>query len=69
MLLQLGIYPEKIIIQKSTGTAMFITALFTIARTWKQAKCTSTEEWIKKIWYSHTHTHTNTHTIKYYSAI
>ena len=30
---------------------MFIAALFTIARAWKQPKCPSTEEWIKKVWY------------------
>ena len=47
----LGIYPEKTIIQKDTCTPMFITALFTIARSWKQPKCPSTEEWIKKLWY------------------
>ena len=35
----LGIYPEKTIIQKDTGTSMFTTALFTIAKTWKQPKC------------------------------
>ena len=34
--------------KKDTCTSMFITALFTIARTWKQPKCLSTEEWIKK---------------------
>ena len=33
---------------------MFITALFTIARTWKQPRCPSTGEWIKKLWYIHT---------------
>ena len=33
---------------------MFIVALFTIAKTWKQPKCPSTEEWIKKIWYMYT---------------
>ena len=33
---------------------MFITALFTIAKTWKQPKCPSTEEWIKKMWYIYT---------------
>ena len=44
----LGIYPEKTIIQKDTSTPMFIAALFTIARTWKQPKCTSTEEWKKE---------------------
>ena len=57
----LGIYPEKTIIHKDTCTLMFTAALFTIARTWKQPKCPSTEEWIKKIWYIHT--------IEYYSAI
>ena len=40
---------------------MFIAALFTVARTWKQPKCPSTEEWIKKIWYIYT--------MEYYSAI
>ena len=40
---------------------MFIAALFTIARTWKQPKCPSTEEWIKKMWYMYT--------VEYYSAI
>ena len=38
-------------IQKDTCTPMFIAALFTIARTWTQPKCPSTEEWIKKMWY------------------
>ena len=45
----LDIYPEKTIIQKDTCTPMFIAALLTIARTWKQPKCPSTEEWIKKL--------------------
>ena len=40
---------------------MFIAALFTIARTWKQPKCPSTEEWIKKMWYIYT--------MEYYSVI
>ena len=40
---------------------MFIAALFTIARTWKQPKCPLTEEWIKKMWYIYT--------MQYYSAI
>ena len=48
---------------------MFIAALFTIAKTWKQSKCPLTDEWIKKMWYTHTHTHTHTHTMEYYSAI
>ena len=40
---------------------MFIAALFTIARTWKQCKCTSTDEWIKKMWHIYT--------MEYYSTI
>ena len=48
---------------------MFIEALLTIAKMWKESKCLSTDEWIKKMWYTHTHTHTHTHTMEYYSAI
>ena len=44
----LGIYLEKIIIQKDTCTSVFIAALFTIDRTHKQPKCSSTDEWIRK---------------------
>ena len=40
---------------------MFIAALFTIAKTWKQPKCPLTDEWIKKMWYIYT--------MEYYSAI
>ena len=50
----LGIYLEKTIIQKDTCTPTFIAAVFTVARTWKQPKCPSTEEWIKKMWYTYT---------------
>ena len=57
----LGIYLEKTIIQNDTCTPMFIAALFTIARTWKQTKCPSTEEWIKKVWYIYI--------MEYYSAL
>ena len=57
----LGIYPEKTIIQKETCTTMFAAALFTIARTWNQPKCPSTDEWIKKMWHIYT--------MEYYSAI
>ena len=57
----LGIYPEKTIIQKEACTTMFIAALFTIARTWKQPKCPSTDERIKKMWHIYT--------MEYYSAI
>ena len=45
----LGRYPEKTIIQKDICTPMFIAALFTKVRTWKQPKCPSTDEWIKKV--------------------
>ena len=57
----LRMYPEKTIIQKDTCTRMFIAALFTIARSWKQPKCPSTDEWLKKMWYIYT--------MEYYSAI
>ena len=50
----LGIYPEKTIIQKESCTTVFIAALFTIARRWKEPKCPSTGEWIKKIWHIYT---------------
>ena len=40
---------------------MFITALFTVVKTWKPPKCPSTEQWVKKMWYIHT--------MDYYSAI
>ena len=53
-ILLLGIYPEETIIQKESCTTMFIEALFTIARTWKQPKCPSTDEWIKKMWHIYT---------------
>ena len=49
--LLLDIYPEKSKILKDTSTPMFTAILFTISKTWKQPKCPSTEEWIKKIWY------------------
>ena len=50
----LGIYPEKIIIQKDTCTPMFIVALFAITRTGKPPKYPTREEWIKKMWYIYT---------------
>ena len=43
-----------------TCSPMFIAALFTIAKTWKQPRCPSTDEWIKKLW--------NIYTMEYYSA-
>ena len=54
------LYPEKTIIQKDTCTPVFTVALFTIAKTWKQPKCLSIEDWIK-MWYIYT--------MEYYSAI
>ena len=57
----LGIYTEKTIIQKESCTTMFIAALFTITKTWKQPKCPSMDEWIKKMWHIYT--------MEYYSAI
>ena len=57
----LGIYPEETKIEKYTCIPLFIVALFTIARTWKQPRCPSTDEWIKKLWCIYT--------MEYYSAI
>ena len=56
-----GIHPEETKIEKDTCIPLFIAALFTIARTWKQPRCPSTDEWIKKLWYIYT--------MEYYSAI
>ena len=50
----LGIYPEETKIEKDTCTQLFIAALFTIARAWKQPRYPSTDEWIKKLWYIYT---------------
>ena len=57
----LGIYAEKTVIQEESCTTMFIAALFTIDRTWKQPTCPSTDEWIKKMWHIYT--------MEYYSAV
>ena len=48
-------------VEKYTCIPLFIAALFAIARTWKQPRCPSTDEWIKKLWYIHT--------MEYYSSI
>ena len=53
--------PEKNIIEKDTCTPVFTAALFTIARTWKQPRCPSADEWVRKLWYMYT--------MEYYSAI
>jgi hypothetical protein len=58
----LGIYPEDAPTgNKDTCSTMFIAALFIIARSWKEARCPSTEEWIQKMWYIYT--------MEYYAAI
>ena len=56
----LGIYLEKTIIKKDTCTPMFIAALFTVAKTWKQPECPSTDKCIKEMWC--------VYTMEYYSA-
>ena len=50
-ILVLGIYPDKTIIRKDTLTPMFTVALFTIAKTGKQPKCSLRDEWLKKMQY------------------
>ena len=57
----LGTHTEEIRYERDTCTPMFITALFTIARTWKQPRCLSADKWIRKLWYIHT--------MEYYSVI
>jgi len=61
-LLLLGIYPKDAPTEnKDTCSTTFIAALFIIARSWKEPRCPSTEEWIQKMWYIYT--------MEYYSAI
>ena len=57
----LGIHTEETRNERDTCTPMFIAALFIIARTWKQPRCPSADEWIRKLWYIYT--------MEYYSAI
>ena len=57
----LCIHPEETKIETDTCILLFIEALFTTARTWKQPRCPQTDEWIKKLWYIYT--------VEYYSAI
>ena len=57
----LGIHTKEIRIERDTCIPMFIAALLTIARTWKQPRCPLTDEWIGKLWYIYT--------MEYYSAI
>ena len=57
----LGIHTEETRPERDMCTPMFIAALFIIARTWKQSRCPSADEWIRKPWYIYT--------MEYYSAI
>ena len=57
----LGIYPEDTKTERDPRIPLFTAALLTIARTWKQPRYPSTDEWIKKLWYIYT--------MEYYSAI
>ena len=57
----LGIHTEETRIERDTCTPMFIAELFIIARTWEQPRCSSADEWIRKLWYIYT--------MEYYSAI
>ena len=54
-------YPEETRIETDTCTLVFIAALVTISRTWKQPRCPSADEWIRKLWYIYT--------MEYYAAI
>ena len=56
-----GIHTEETRIERDTCTPMFIAALFTVARTWKQPRCPLADEWIRKLWYLYT--------MEHYSAI
>ena len=57
----LVIHTEETRIERDMYIPMFITALFTIARTWKQPRCPSADEWIRKLWYIYP--------MEYYSAV
>ena len=57
----LGIHTEEIRTERDMCTQMFIAALFTITRTWKQPRCPLADKWIRKLWYIYT--------MDYYSAI
>ena len=57
----LGVHPKKTRIERDTCTSLFIAALFTIARIWKQPRYPLADEWIRKLWYIYT--------MEYYSAI
>ena len=69
----LVIYPEKMktLVWKDTRTPVFRAVLFITAKTWKQSRCPSTDEWIKMMSHTHTHTHRRilaTQKMKYYHS-
>ena len=57
----LGTHNEETRIEREMHTPMFIAALFTIARTWKEPKCPLADKWIRKLWYIYT--------MEYYSTV
>ena len=57
----LGMHTQEARIERDTCTPMFIAALFTIARTWKQPTCPSADKWVSKLWHIYT--------MEYYSAV
>ena len=57
----LCIYPKEIRIERDTCIPVFIAALFTIASTWNQPRCSPADEWIRKLWFIYT--------VEHYSAI
>ena len=61
LLILLGIHTEETRIERDMYTPMFIAALFIRARTWKQPRCPSADEWIRKLWYIYI--------MEYYAAI
>ena len=62
----LGVYLQKNMAWRDKCILLFISALLIIAKTWKQPKCSLTDEWIKMVC---THTHSDKHTLEYYSVI
>ena len=50
----MGIHPDKTFLEKDICSLMFLAVLFTIAKTWKQPKFPSTDDWIRKMWYMYT---------------
>ena len=57
----LGIHTKETRVERDTCTPVFMITVFIIARTWKQPRCPSADDWIRKLWYIYT--------MEYYSAI